>query len=290
MKVAVVQMNSGSDSRKNQEKAESFIRQAAKDGAELVALPENFLFRGSAREMQDLCLKLKPITLQFNRLAQELKIRLLLGSVPEPTGDRGKVFNTSIFILPTGEVPVRYKKLHLFSAMMPDGREINESRSLRGGNRIQTFKDGEAVYGFTICYDLRFPELFRIMLQSGANLFFVPANFTKPTGTAHWHTLIRARAIENLSFVVAPAQCGFDSGNQVDAFGHSMVVSPWGDILLEMGEDEGMKIVDVRFEAVTEARKKLPVISHIRTDLIRLETRDRRAEAEMATQSRPGGR
>lgn len=279
MKAALVQMNSGSDARANQEKAERFIRQAAKDGAELVALPENFLFRGPAREVEDLCLKLKPITLQFSRLAQELKIRLLLGSIPEPSGDRGKVFNTSIFILPSGEVPVRYKKLHLFSANLPGGKQIDESRTIRGGNRVLTCKEGDVVYGFAICYDVRFPELFRVHAQSGVNVFFVPSNFTKPTGTAHWHVLLRARAIENLAFVLAPAQCGFDPGNQIETFGHSLAVSPWGEVLLDMGEEEGVGVFEMNMQSITEARQNLPALSHRRADLIKVEIFDRRAEA-----------
>lgn len=284
MRVSLVQMNSGKDVRQNQDKAEQFIRRAAKEGAELVALPENFLFRGPAAEVQDLCLKLKPITLAFGRLAQELKIRLLLGSMPEPTGDRGKVFNTSIFIMPTGEVPVRYKKLHLFAATMPDGKQIDEGRNFRGGNRLWTYKDGDWVYGFTICYDLRFPELFRLHAQSGANVFFVPANFTKPTGTAHWHILNRARAIENLSYVLAPAQTGYDPGNQIETFGHSLVVSPWGEVLLDMGEEEGMGTVEIHLKDISDARSRLPALTHRRSDLLKIEIRDRRAEAFAAQQ------
>lgn len=272
-------MNSVADMRRNQEKAEQYIRQAAKDGAELVALPENFLFRGPSQDIQDICVKLKPITLSFSRLAQELKIKLLLGGVPEPTGDRGKVFNTSIFILPSGEVPVRYKKLHMFSAKLPDGKQIDESKTIRGGNRVWTYKDGDWVYGFTICYDLRFPELFRVHSLSGANVFFVPSNFTKPTGTAHWHVLLRARAIENLSYIVAPAQCGFDPGNQIETYGHSLVVSPWGEILLDMGEEEGMKTIEINLQEVSDARGRLPALTHRRSDLLKVEIRDRRAEA-----------
>lgn len=286
MRIALVQINSGSDLRRNQEKAEQFIRKAAKDGAELVALPENFLFRGDAREIQEICVKLKPITLSFSRLAQELKIKLLLGTVPEPTGERGKVFNTSILILPSGEAPVRYKKLHLFSATLPDGKQIDESRTIRGGNRVFTYKDGDWMYGFAICYDLRFPELFRVHAQAGANLFFLPSNFTKPTGTAHWHVLLRARAIENLSYVVAPAQCGFDPGNQFESYGHSLVVSPWGETLLDLGEEEGLGMVEISLSDIAAARQRLPALTHRRSDLLKVEVRDRRAEA-FATQQ-PG--
>lgn len=279
MRIALIQLKSGSESRANQEKAEQFIRRAAKEGAELVALPENFLFRGPASEAQELCTKLKPVTLHFSRLAAELKIRLLLGSVPEPTGARGKIFNTSIFIMPTGEVPVRYKKLHLFSANLPDGKVVDESKYILGGNRVLNYKDGDWVYGFTICYDLRFPELFRVHAQAGANVFFVPSNFTKVTGTAHWHVLLRARAIENLSYVIAPAQCGFDPGNQIETFGHSLVVSPWGEVLLDMGEDEGIGTAEINLQDVQEARRRLPALSHRRAEVLKLEVRDRRAEA-----------
>lgn len=279
MRVSLVQMNSGADTRANQEKAEQFIRRAAKEGAELVALPENFLFRGPAKEIQELCTRLKPITLHFSRLAQELKIRLLLGGVPEPTGDRGKVFNTSILMMPNGESPVRYKKLHLFSATLPDGKTVDESKNFRGGNRVFTHKDGDAVYGFAICYDLRFPELFRVHAQGGANVFFVPANFTKQTGAAHWHVLLRARAIENLAYVLAPAQCGFDPGNQIETFGHSLAVSPWGEVLLDMGEEEGVGSIELNFQDLFEIRRRMPALTHRRQDLLKVEVRDRRAEA-----------
>ncbi len=287
MRIALVQMNSGADVRANQQKAEQYIRQAAKEGAELVALPENFLYRGPSKEIMDLCTKLKPITLSFSRLAADLKVRLLLGSVPEPTGDRGKVYNTSIFILASGEVPVRYKKLHMFSVTMPDGRVIDESKTIRGGNRVWTHKEGDAVYGFSICYDLRFPELFRLQSAAGVNVFFVPSNFTKMTGQSHWQVLLRARAIENLSFIIAPAQCGFDPGNQIETYGHSSVVAPWGEILLEMGDAEGIGFTDVNFSAAAEARKRLPALTHVRSDLIRIEVRDRRSEA-MAGQGGQG--
>lgn len=285
MRVALVQINSGSDVRQNQEKVERFIRQAAKEGAELVALPENALFRGPGKEAQDLCTKLKPVTLHFSRLAQELKIRLLLGSVPEPTGDRGKVFNTAILIMPTGEVPVRYKKIHMFAATMPDGKQVDESRNIRGGNRINTHKEGDFVYGFAVCYDVRFPELFRLQSQMGVNVFFIPSNFTRVTGEAHWHVLMRARAIENLAYVIAPAQCGFDPGNQVETYGHGLVVSPWGEVLLDMGDSEGVGYADIQAQAIMDARGRLPSLTHRRTDMIRLEVRDRRAEAMAQQQS-----
>ncbi|OGH56079.1 MAG: hypothetical protein A3G34_13025 [Candidatus Lindowbacteria bacterium RIFCSPLOWO2_12_FULL_62_27] len=289
LRVALVQVSAGTDVRQNQHKAEQLIREAAKNGAELVALPENFLFRGPSREMQELSLKLKPITLSFCRLAQELKIRLLLGSVPEPTGERGKVFNTSIFILPTGEVPVRYKKLHLFAATLPDGTQIDESQSSRGGNRVLTFKDGEWTFGFTVCYDLRFPELFRVQSQAGVNVFFVPANFTKATGTAHWQVLLRARAIENLAYVLAPAQCGFDPGHRIETYGHSLAVSPWGEIMAELGDAEGTGIAELNLQALSDARKRLPALTHRRTDMLKVEIRDRRAEAFAAQQPDPRG-
>lgn len=278
MRVSLIQLNSGSNLQENVDKAERFVRQAAKDGAELVALPENFLYRGRPDDLQEICLKLKPISLKFYRLAQELKIRLLLGSVPEPTGERGKLYNTSIFILPSGEAPVRYKKLHLFSAAFEDGKTIDESRAFRAGNRVWTYKDGDAIYGFSICYDLRFPELYRVHAQSGANVLFVPSNFTKPTGEAHWHCLLRARAIENLSFVIAPAQCGFDPGNKIETYGHSLVVSPWGEVLLDMGDPEGVGTAEINLKDVLDRRKRLPALGHMRSDVVKLEVRDRRAE------------
>ncbi|MBI4178599.1 carbon-nitrogen hydrolase family protein [bacterium] len=287
MRIGLVQICSTDNLQRNIDKAEGFIREAAKAGAQLVALPESFLYRGSPQNLQDISLKLKPTTLRFSRLAKELGIRLLLGTVPEPTGDRGKLYNTSIFYMPSGEGPVRYKKLHLFSVAFEDGKSIDESRTFRGGNRVWTHRDGEAVYGFTICYDLRFPELFRLHAQAGANVMFVPSNFTKPTGEAHWHLLLRARAVENLSYVVAPAQCGFDPGNRIETYGHSLVVSPWGEVLLDMGEAEGIGYATLDFQILAECRKRLPALGHMRSDVIKLEVKDRRAEL-IAAQEREG--
>lgn len=289
MRIALIQVNAGSNLQQNVDKAEQFVRQAAKDGAQMAALPESFLYRGSPQELQDICLRLKPISLRFSRLAQELKIRILMGSVPEPTGDRGKLYNTSVFILPSGEAPVRYKKLHLFTASFQDGKQIDESRTFRAGNRVWTYKDAEAFYGFSICYDLRFPELYRLFAQAGANVLLVPSNFTKPTGEAHWHVLLRARAIENLSYVLAPAQCGFDPGNQIETFGHSLVVSPWGEVLLDMGESEGVGMAELNFQELENIRKRLPALGNARSDVLKLEVRDRRAEL-MAAQERQTAR
>ena len=197
MRAAVVQMNSNSEVDSNLERAESLVRAAARDGAELVCLPEKWALLGPGEVVAAGAEPLDgPIVSAASRWARELGVHLCAGSVPEEAEDGGKPYNTSVLIDPDGEIVATYRKLHMFDVEV-EGTSYRESEHERAGEKIQTAPAGELEIGLTVCYDLRFPELFRILALRGATAFTIPSAFTAVTGRAHWETLLRARAVEN---------------------------------------------------------------------------------------------
>lgn len=265
MRAAAVQLNSKADRDHNLATAESLVRGAAADGATLVALPERFDLRG---DEHDYARGAEPLeggrTLAWARsLARELRIDLVAGSTSERRDGHRKLSNTSLHVGADGELRGVYRKVHLFDVTVA-GVEYRESDSDEPGDELVVSEadDGTPI-GLSICYDLRFPELYRILALDGALVITVPANFTRATGEAgHWELLLRARAVENQAFVVAPAQCGEHPPGQ-PAYGNSMIVDPWGALLARAGGDgEGFVAADLDFDRLAEVRAKLPSLQN----------------------------
>jgi len=264
MRVACVQMRSGVDIDANLAQADMLIREAANEGAAFIATPEmtHILQRSSKRLFATITEEeADPGVAHFAALAKELGIDLLIGSLAIKTGDR-RAANRSFLFGPDGEVKARYDKIHLFDVTVSKEETWKESHVYDGGDKAVMAKAGEAKIGFSICYDLRFPDLYRQYGQAGADIITVPAAFTRPTGEAHWETLLRARAIETGSFVVAPAQGGKHEDGRA-TWGHSMIISPWGDVIAHIdGDAPGCVCADININAVTEARRKVPAWQH----------------------------
>ncbi|EPG73332.1 hydrolase, carbon-nitrogen family [Leptospira fainei serovar Hurstbridge str. BUT 6] len=262
-KAAVIQVNSNADPSANLTKAGELIRSAVDKGAKLVGLPENFPFLGSEKEKLERGEELQRLSENFlSQTSREHRIYLLGGGYPVPT-QKGKVFNTASFYDPNGNKIFRYYKIHLFDTDPGDGVEYRESRSVEAGTEPSPifFSSDLGNISTVICYDLRFPELFRVLVSNGAEILFVPSAFTKLTGLAHWEPLLRARAIENFCYILAPAQTGSHETGR-ETYGHSMIVSPWGEILSESGVEEGIIYAEIDTDEVKKARKKIPSLKH----------------------------
>ena len=260
MRIALIQFNAGSDKQDNWRRAAAMIEEAASQGASLILLPEVFLWRGNTRDPRLLAQAAEtmagPHILKGMALARGCQAHVLFGSVFEKAAGT-KAYNTSILIAPDGRIAAKYRKIHLFDARIGD-KIIRESDRIMPGRRGSVARVGDFTLGLSVCYDLRFPALYGGYARLGANVLTVPSCFTKKTGQAHWEVLLRARAIENLSYVLAPNQVGKDAAG-VEAYGNSMVVSPWGEVLA-CGSAEKEEIVygDMDMKYVIEARKILP--------------------------------
>ncbi len=264
MRAAAVQLQSTNDRDRNLAAADRLTRAAAADGAELVVLPERLDLRGSAQDYAAGAETLdggRPLEWAA-QLAHELGIDLVAGSIAERRAGHDRVANTSIHVGPNGELKAVYRKIHMFDVEV-GGVEYRESEHSEPADEIVLSETSNGTkLGLTICYDLRFPELYRILTLEGARIVTVPANFTRVTGQAHWEVLLRARAIENQVFVIAPGQ-GRGPGPEGDSYGNSMIVDPWGEILARAG-DEGESFVaaDLDLARQDEVREKLPSLAN----------------------------
>jgi deaminated glutathione amidase len=264
-KVALIQMNSGREVGPNIDMASRLVRDARGAGAELILTPENTTMiepkrasilekaRGEAEH---------PAIPAFRLLAAETGAWLLIGSITVKL-DEQSCANRSILFSPAGEIVARYDKIHMFDVDLENGESYRESASFRPGTRAVVADMPFGRMGLSICYDLRFAYLYRVLAQSGASFLTVPAAFTVPTGRAHWHVLLRARAIETGCYVFAPAQCGEHAEGR-RTYGHSLVVSPWGEILAEGGEEPGVIFAEIDPAKVEEARRMVPALQHDR--------------------------
>ncbi len=259
---AAVQMTSTADKAKNLDLAERLVGDACARGARLVGLPENFTFMGPDADKPKIAEPLDGPTLaRMADLAKRKRIYLLAGSVLESGAPGGRFYNTSVLFSPEGKQLAVYRKMHLFDVKIPDGATYQESAAVAPGQDVVVTKTELATLGLSICYDLRFPELFRRMSKAGAELLFVPAAFTYMTGKDHWEVLLRARAIENLSFVIAPAQVG-QHAERRQTWGHAMIISPWGQILAQVPEGEGVAVAEIDLSQQAKVRRELPALSH----------------------------
>jgi predicted amidohydrolase len=265
LRAACIQLNAKPDLAANLDAAERWIRAARADGAGFIATPENTsgMYQGrSALIAAALPEAGHPAVARFSTLARELGVWLLLGSVSILL-DSGKLANRSFLFTPEGAVAATYDKIHMFDADPLDGQAYRESATFEPGDRAVVAEAPFGKVGLSICYDVRFPALYAALANGGATLITVPAAFTVPTGQAHWHVLLRARAIETGAFVVAPGQTGEHAGGRL-TYGHSLIVAPWGEILADGGEAEGFVAADLDFDRVTTARKMIRALGHVR--------------------------
>lgn len=280
MKLACIQLNSGNDKNNNLLRVASYIKEAAEHRAEFVSLPEVFNFRGFKEEAIENAESLEDKSISLLReLAYKHKLWILNGSFFEKTVDEDLPYNTSVLISPEGEITAKYRKIHLFDVELKD-KKIKESEKSKAGREpvVAYIKnqfegsldehnavDGNLWTGFklgmSICYDLRFPELYRNYSSQKVELISVPSAFTKVTGLEHWQCLLRARAIENQAYVIAANQCGLGAG--VETYGHSMIVDPWGRVLIEASENnEEIIYADMNFDYLYRLRVEVPALEH----------------------------
>jgi predicted amidohydrolase len=260
---AVVQMSSGSDRRANIDRASRLVRTAAERGARLVVLPEVFPWRGPRTGESGQAETIPgPTTDAMAALARETGVHLCMGSMLEAAGSE-RSFNTSIVLGPDGEILGRYRKVHLFDVELPGRVSVRESDARAPGEDVVVVPTPLGRLGMSICYDLRFPELYRKLVQAGAEILLVPSAFTFPTGAAHWEVLCRARAIENQCWLLAANQTGQSPHGFAD-YGNSMIVDPWGTVVARIGDGEGIALAEVDLEQLARVRREMPCLDHVR--------------------------
>ena len=269
MRVAAVQLNSTADPAANLAVADSLTRAAAADGARLIVLPEKWTAMGSDEELRAAAETLEGPSIGWARAtARELGVDLVAGSITERVPGREKLANTSVHVDPEGEVRAVYRKVHMFDVEI-DGRSYRESELEEPGEEIVLSQTADGVdLGLSICYDLRFPELYRILAVRGARVMAVPAAFTLPTTRDHWEALLRARAIENQAFLVAANQVGTHPGGHQSG-GRSMIVDPWGVVLAQAPDRVGHILAELDLERQGEIRARLPALCNRRPDVYR---------------------
>jgi len=262
-KAACVQVNASNDMDQNIQTACEMVRDAHSQGAELICLPENVVmmeFGGENVIAKSFPQDEHPALIAFKSLSAEIKAWVLVGSIAVRLANN-KVANRSFLLNPDGNVAGQYDKIHLFDVDLDGGESYRESNTFDGGETAVLASTPWGGLGMAICYDVRFPHLFRTLAKAGANIITIPAAFTKPTGIAHWKVLLRARAIETGCYVIAPAQCGSHKGGR-ETYGHSLIVSPWGDILSEGGDEPEILLADINIDEVAAVRQKVPALQH----------------------------
>ena len=276
VQVAVIQLSSQDDVAANLARVRELVLEAGRCGAELVALPENFAYMGEEAKRLEIAERVDapnpesegPIFAALSNAARDARVWLVAGGMPELSPDPARPYNTSLLFEPAGRLVSRYRKVHLFDVDLADGTKLLESAATSAGdepvvNEIAPRSGPPIGLGMTICYDLRFPELYRKLGERGVRIVTVPAAFTLTTGKDHWHVLLRARAIENQVFVLAPAQHGrHPRGRQT--YGKSLIVDPWGDVLAQCAEGEGFAMARLDFAAQDRVRASLPCLTHRR--------------------------
>jgi predicted amidohydrolase len=276
-KAACLQFCAVPDVGPNLETSLRLTRAAAAEGAELVCLPEYFsgIATDGARFVPTAFPEEKhPVLPAFREVARELGLWILLGSLAVTRPD-GRIANRSYVVDPFGRIAAQYDKIHLFDVDLDAGKAYRESETISPGSVATVAETAWGGLGLSVCYDLRFPQLYRELAKSGATMLAVPAAFTRLTGQAHWHVLVRARAIENGAYVFAPCQHGTFVGGG-ECFGHSLIVDPWGEVLADGGESEGFIIAEIDPAAVTRARARIPALTHDRKFSVDMPGADRK--------------
>jgi predicted amidohydrolase len=262
-KIALLQLNSSNNVEENIKKITNYVNEAAQKGAEIIFTPEN----SGLMDMDNYAVKDKadstykaPFLSEMCVLAQKNNVWLHIGSHPfKKVND--KIANRSYLINNNGDIVAVYDKIHLFDVDLSNGETYRESSKIEAGSEAVVTDTPYGKIGFTICYDLRFPQLHRALAKQGTHIIVSPAAFTKLTGKAHWHILLRSRAIETGGFIIAAAQTGIHTGGR-ETYGHSLVVNPWGEVILDMGEKEGIGIIDINLDEIRQSRARLPSLTH----------------------------
>lgn len=265
--VAAIQLNSQDDVQSNLAICRQWVSEAARQGARVVVLPENFAYLGAEQGKRAIAERLgdsrAPIQRALAEMCRNTGVTLIAGGFPEASGDRDRPYNSCLVVSPDGTIAATYRKIHLFDVVLPDGQQILESTASSAGDEpVVVDVEGFRV-GLSICYDLRFPELYRRLVAEGAELIVVPAAFTLQTGKDHWHVLLRARAIETQCWFVAAAQWGKHPKDRA-SYGHSLVVDPWGTVVCECSDRVGMVLASLDREYLTRVRTMLPSLTHRR--------------------------
>jgi predicted amidohydrolase len=267
MRFAAVQLNSQDDLAANLEACGELVERAKAGGADVVLLPENFAFFGPERERHRIAEALgddsAPIQKTLSGLAISLSVSIIGGGMPVRSADASRPYNALVAFGPDGKLTASYRKIHLFDVELADGTTLSESSGTARGVEAVVADVGGARVGFSICYDVRFPELYRRLVDGGAEVLVVPAAFTVHTGKDHWHVLLRARAIESQSWVVAAAQWGKHPGGRT-TYGHSMIVDPWGTVVAEASDGVGVIVADIDRDYLARVRVSLPSLAHRR--------------------------
>lgn len=264
-RAACVQVNASDDMSANIAAAAALIRAARDAGADFIATPENVSMMTLGRKNAFAKARPEeghPVLAAFRELAAELGVWLLAGSLTVKL-DEGALANRSYLLDASGAIAASYDKIHMFDVNLPSGESYRESSIFRPGARAELVETPWGLLGMTVCYDLRFPYLYRELARAGASFFTIPSAFTRVTGRAHWHVLLRARAIEHGAYVIAPAQCGEHFGGR-ETHGHSLIVGPWGEVLADGGEEPGFVIAEIDPARVAEARRMVPALDHDR--------------------------
>jgi deaminated glutathione amidase len=262
---AAIQMSSTPDKEENKEVAEALVRKAVSAGADLVALPELWSCHGLDEVYRENAEPVPgPTTAFLGNLARELGVYVLGGSILEGGSDAERLSNTSTFFNPSGEMTAVYRKIHLFDVKVSD-REYLESANIAPGKVIVTAKAGAATLGLSVCYDVRFPELYRLLALRGAEILAVPAAFTLQTGKDHWEILLRARAVENQAFVIAPAQWGRKADGRW-TYGRSTIVDPWGTVLATCPDRDGHVLATLDLDYLDRFRTEFPALANRRPE------------------------
>ena len=264
---ACVQLRCTDDQPANLDRAEALVRRAASYGASLIATPENTPYLGPQFHKVELAEDLDGATAtRLGALAGELGVHLLVGSLGERAqGETRRCHNTSVLYGPDGARVAAYRKMHLFDVDIPGALTIAESDSIVPGTEVVVAPTPLGRLGMTICYDLRFPEMYRALRDGGAQIIAVPSAFTATTGKAHWHALLRARAIETQCYVLAPAQWGVhDPEGRRHSYGHSLIIDPWGAVIAECSDGEGICLAEIDLQKVARVRRSIPVSDHRR--------------------------
>jgi len=260
---AAVQMTASSSKEENLAKAETFVHLAAERGAALVVLPEVFSWRGPRTEEPAQVESVPgPTSERLGKLAHRHHLYLLAGSFLEKT-DESRSYNTSLFLGPQGETLAHYRKIHLFDVDIPGQVRVKESDTKKPGQAVVACETSLGVFGLSVCYDLRFPELYRGLADKGAEVIFVPPAFTFPPGAAHSEPLLRARAIENQAYVIAPNQIGKNAHGFAD-YGNSMIIDPWGKVIARAADRECFITAEIDRDYLEKVRKELPCLTHRR--------------------------
>ena len=268
MKIGIAQMNTQDDKSKNLVQAEELIDRLAAQGAQFIILPEYFHFLGQEEDMPKNAESMEGQSLELNRRkAQEHRVHLHSGSFLEKENDN--IYNTSAVIDPRGNIIAKYRKIFLFDVETPGGFVYKESATITSGNEVVTFKVGDIIFGMSVCYDLRFPEMYRRLMKMEAQVILVPAAFTLQTGRDHWELLLRARAVENLSWVISSAQWGPHPPN-FTCYGRSMVINPWGLVVAQAPDGVSCLTAEIDMDIVKGTRLTFPALSHTREDLFPL--------------------